>query len=334
MKARQYLHRKVRPFEIKRPFTVASTLARMRDISFQGRNLATAVDVWMNAIADGATIFFGLAGAMVPAGMRSIVVYLIKSRLVDCIVSTGANLFHDCHESLGRAHYIGSPNVDDKKLLHAGVDRIYDTFAREADFRLTDGFIADTAALLQKRPHTTREFLFELGRALARGRGPEGILSAAFRAKLPLYCPAIGDSSIGIALAAGLNAGSARFLFDPVADVRETAEMAIKARRTAVIYVGGGTPKNFIQQTEVTASIMGHDVPGHEYAVQFTCDSPQWGGLSGCTFEEAQSWGKIAQQARQVTVHCDATIALPFVVSALAELGAASRRRRSRKRPH
>jgi deoxyhypusine synthase len=300
----------------------------MKSISFQGRNLAAAFDIWRRALADGATVFLGLAGAMVPAGMRGIISYLLEKRLIDCLVSTGANLFHDCHESLGMAHYIGSPHVDDTVLLDAGVDRIYDTFASEAEFRKTDRFIADVAGRLEKRPYTTREFLRALGRCLHQLGGPRGILSSAFKAGVPVYCPAIGDSSIGIAIASGLSPAAEGFLFDVVKDVQETAQMVIKAKKTAVIYVGGGTPKNFIQQTEVTASVMGHSVPGHEYAVQFTCDSPQWGGLSGCTFEEAQSWGKISQQARQVTVHCDATIALPIVVSALAEVSAHRRRKR------
>lgn len=322
MKAKRFLTKKVIPFEVKKPFTVSSILQRMRSISFQGRNLASAFDIWRRALEDGATIFLGLAGAMVPAGMRSIISFLLEKRLIDCLVSTGANLFHDCHESLGMAHYVGSPHVDDTELLDAGVDRIYDTFASEAEFHKTDKFIADVAGRLEKRPYTTREFLHELGRSLHQLRGPRGILTSAFKAGIPIYCPAIGDSSIGIAIASGLNPAASDFLFDVVKDVQETAQMVIEAKKTAVIYVGGGTPKNFIQQTEVTASIMGHRVPGHEYAVQFTCDSPQWGGLSGCTFEEAQSWGKIARQARQVTVHCDATIALPFIVSALAEVGA------------
>jgi deoxyhypusine synthase len=328
MKTKRFLCRKVVPFEVKRPFTVVSILDRMKSISFQGRNLAAAFDIWLRALEDGATIFLGLAGAMVPAGMRSVISYLLEKKLVDCLVSTGANLFHDCHESLGMAHYIGSPKVDDTALLDAGVDRIYDTFASEAEFRKTDRFIADVAGWLEKRPYTTREFLRELGSRLGQLGGPRGILTSAFAAGVPVYCPAIGDSSIGIAIASGLNQATSGFLFDIMKDVQETARMVIKARRTAVIYVGGGTPKNFIQQTEVTASVMGHVVPGHEYAIQFTCDSPQWGGLSGCTFEEAQSWGKISQKARQVTVHCDATLALPFIVSGLAEVSA--HRKRSR----
>ena len=132
-----------------------------------------------------------------------------------------------------------------------------------------------------------------------------------------MYCPAIGDSSIGIGLA--IKPEEDNFIFDVIGDVKETALIAANANKTGVIYIGGGTPKNFIQQTSVTAAVMGKDVSGHEYAVQITTDAPHWGGLSGCTFEEAQSWGKIAKKAKMVTVHCDSTIALPIIVTALAK---------------
>ncbi len=154
---------------------------------------------------------------------------------------------------------------------------------------------------------------------LFAGGQQEGILTAAFKAKVPIYCPALGDSSIGIALAQKRRTPA--FLFDIVADVRETACIASKSKATGVIYLGGGTPKNFIQQTEVTANLMGLDVQGHRYAVQVTTDSPQWGGLSGCTFEEAVSWGKVAAKAKKAVCYCDATIALPIISHALADSG-------------
>jgi deoxyhypusine synthase len=141
-------------------------------------------------------------------------------------------------------------------------------------------------------------------------KGEEGVLTTAARLDIPIYCPAIGDSSIGIALA---EIGS-KVLFDVIGDVEETAKLAAN-KPTMVIYVGGGTPKNFIQQTEVTNIVHKRNVLGHRYAVQFIVDPPHWGGLSGCTFEEGVSWGKIAMDANSVTVICDATIALPIVVA-------------------
>lgn len=316
----KFLHMPTHPIEINGSVSVSELLSRMGGASFQGRNLSIACDVWEKMLADQNTIFMGLAGALVPAGMRKILAHIIENRWIDCLVSTGANLFHDIHEELGRYHWRGSHQVDDCQLKEAGIDRIYDTFAVEDEFRKTDEYIANFAATLeQDRPYSTREFLYLLGESLRKDGTQTGILSSASKAGVPVYCPAIGDSSIGIAVAWGRHKGENSLNFDVVKDVLETAEIVIKSQNTGVIYLGGGTPKNFIQQTEVTASIMGEDVSGHSYAVQVITDPPHWGGLSGCTFAEAQSWGKIAVDANEVTVYCDVTIALPIIVAALEE---------------
>ncbi|MBI5903079.1 MAG: deoxyhypusine synthase [Deltaproteobacteria bacterium] len=314
---RKFLKRPVRPVEIDTGASVEDLVKRMGDAAFQGRNLSIAVDIWEEMLKTRTTVFLGLAGAMVPAGMRELLVYLIRNRYVDCLVSTGANLFHDIHETLGRHHWQGSHNMDDNALKDAGIDRIYDVFAVEEEFNRADRYIYEFAEGLEKRPYTTREFLYLMGGDLSGKCRADGIVTSAFRARVPLYCPAVADSSIGIALA--LKNGSDHFIFDMIGDVKETAEIAARAKSTGVVYVGGGTPKNFIQQTEVTAALQCKDVAGHRYAVQVTADSPHWGGLSGCTFEEAQSWGKIARKASHVTVNSDATIALPVIVTALAQ---------------
>ncbi len=298
---------------------VGRLLERMGETAFQGKNLAVAVDVWAEMLRNDAAVFFGLAGAMVPAGMRGLIVYLIENRLVDCIVSTGANLFHDCHESLGRLHYQGSQHTDDLLLKEKGIDRIYDVFARDWEFLEVDKFIADFGTRLGPRRLNTREFLYLLGKRLADTGEKEGILSAAYKAKVPLYCPAISDSSIGIALAVASTNGGEIPRIDVIDDVVESARLVADSPATGVIYVAGGTPKNFIQQAEVTAPLIGHNVDGHSYAIQLSVDPPHWGGLSGCTLEEAQSWGKVAKKARKVTVYCDATISLPLIVHALVQ---------------
>src|SRR3989304_4771593 len=248
------------------------------DIGFQGKNLAVAVDVWERMLKGNVTIFFGLAGAMVPAGMRKVIVHLIKNRFIDCLVSTGANLFHDIHETLGKYHYQGHTMVADVGLKDEGIDRIYDVFAVEEEFERADRYCYRFAKTLEKRPYTTREFLSLLGKRLSEGVKEDGILTAAYKAGVPVYCPAIGDSSIGIGLA--MKPEEDNFIFDVIGDVKETALIAAEASNTGVVYVGGGTPKNFIQQTEVTAGLMGRDVWGHKYAVKITADAPHWGGLS------------------------------------------------------
>jgi deoxyhypusine synthase len=245
---------------------------------------------------------------------------MIKQRLVDCVVSTGANFFHDIHESLGRLHYQCSPTINDVHLQKNLIDRMYDTLVDEEEFREEDAFIGRFAATLdQSRPYTTREFLYLLGKEVSKRSKEDGIVTSAYKARVPLYCPAIGDSSIGIGIAENRHLGKNRFTFDVIGDVLETAHLAGDSPGSGVIYFGGGTPKNFVQQSEVTATFMRNASNGHKYAVQVVTDAPQWGGLSGCTFEEAQSWGKIAPDAGMVTCNCDSTIAMPILVTAMSE---------------
>lgn len=309
------------PIQIDPKDNLDQLLEKMGKISFQGRSLSSVYSIWKEMLKDECVIFFGLSGAMSAGGMRELVTYLIENRFIDCLVSTGANLFHDIHESLGRLHFIGAPWVDDVTLQKHGIDRMYDTYAKEMEFRNLDAFIGEfTGNLDSSEPLSTREFFYLLGEKIAPMVKKKGIAVSACKSKLPIYCPAVADSSVGIAIATYNNKHKKKFYFDLIKDVTETAYLVANAKNTAVISVGGGTPKNFIHQAEVTASIhLGYEAPGHKYAVQITTDSPHWGGLSGCTFQEAQSWGKIQDEAQMATVYCDATIALPILVTALAQ---------------
>jgi deoxyhypusine synthase len=321
---RRYLSHPTRPIELTAGMTCDELLTGLEGCSFQARAIALAARIWTEALDEDIVVWLGLAGAMVPAGMRKVLVTLMEHRFIDVIASTGANLYHDFYETAGSFHYLGSPNVDDTKLREDMVDRIYDTFADEEGFMSLDRRIGKWATrTLEERPYTTREFLHLLGKEADRvSKGRQGILSTAYRKGVPVYCPAIGDSSIGI----GLAERKPKVIFDMIGDVEETARIAAM-KPTMVIYVGGGTPKNFIQQTEVTNNILGRPVDGHRFAIQFVADPPHWGGLSGCTFDEAVSWGKIAVDAKQVSVLCDAALALPLVAAAVLT------RRKGKKRP-
>lgn len=322
MNRKEFLQKAVKPITVQEHGTVGSVVRAMGDTAFQARNLGRAAEIWAAMLHDRTTIIMGLAGAMIPAGMRTVLAHAIKHRLIDCLVSTGANLFHDLHETLGNAHFQGTEHVDDTRLAALGIDRIHDVFASEAEFRKTDRFIARFArGLDQTKRYSTREFFSELGARLRKEKKKkEGIITAAYEAGVPIYCPALGDSSYGIALAHGRAQGTNSLCLDPIVDVLETAEIVARAHTTGVIYIAGGTPKNFIQQTEITTSIIrGQASAGHRYAIQVTTDAPHWGGLSGCSFEEAQSWGKIARKAKKVVVFCDATIALPLLVHAVMQ---------------
>jgi deoxyhypusine synthase len=317
-KRSRHLHTPVEPFMVDAGLSADEVLARLERISFQGRNLGTARRVWEKMLADDVTIFMGIAGALSAGGLRMVIAHLVSHRYIDCLVSTGANLYHDLHETRGRHHYIGSPLADDAALASERVDRVYDTLASEDEFCDNDEWIAEFAATLEPRPYTTREFLYLLGGHLWATTGRDGILTAAFRASVPIFCPAIADSSIGMGVSQARQRVGGAGQIDTIGDIVESANLVIRRPKTASVVVGGGTPKNFINQASVQAEFYDDRVGGHRFAVQIVTDVPHFGGASGSSLEEARSWGKLATDAEQVTVHADATIALPLLASALA----------------
>jgi deoxyhypusine synthase len=319
-KKSRFLQTPIEPFAVEAGLTADGLLGRMERISFQGRNLATARRIWKKMLEDDVTIFMGMAGALSAGGLRMVVAHLILHRYVDCLVSTGANLYHDLHETRGQHHYVGSAQVDDALLAEDRIDRVYDTFASEEEFIGNDNWIADFATTLEHRPYTSREFLFQLGGHLWKTTGREGILTSAFRANVPIFCPAIADSSIGMGLSQARQQTPGAGHIDIIGDIVESANIVIHRPRTASVVLGGGTPKNFINQASVQAEFYSDEVTGHKYALQIVTDVPHFGGASGSTLEEAQSWGKLATDSDRVSVQADATIALPILASALAEI--------------
>jgi deoxyhypusine synthase len=317
-KKSRFLQTPVEPFAVEAGLTAEDILTRMERISFQGRNLATAHRVWLKMLEDDVTIFMGMAGALSAGGLRLIVAHLISNRYVDCLVSTGANLYHDLHETRGQRHYIGSPQSDDSALAEDRIDRVYDTYADEEEFIGNDNWIADFAASIDPRPYTTREFLHLLGGHLWETTGRDGILTAAYRAKVPIFCPAIADSSIGMGLSQARQKKAGAGTIDIIGDIVESANLIIRRPKTASVVLGGGTPKNFINQASVQAEFYSPDVGGHSYALQIVTDVPHFGGASGSSLEEAESWGKLAGDSARASVQADATIALPILASALA----------------
>jgi deoxyhypusine synthase len=301
---------------------IASLLEGMKNTGFQGRKLGESLEVWTQMIEDeDCTIMLGLSGAMIPSGMQKCLIELVQRRYIDIIVSTGANIFHDICEHLGVRHYMGHHIVDDKKLFSQGIDRIYDVFAFEKQFRQIDQTIAMFAEHISPFHGSSREFISRLGTWLAEENPKNSSLtSACTQHGVPIFLPAVCDSSIGIGVLMAHRRGI-DIDIDQIKDTDEITRIVEDAQKTGVIYIGGGVPKNFIQQTQVIASLHGNDCGGHAYAIQYTTDAPHWGGLSGCTFDEAVSWGKEAPFCPKVQCFCDATIALPIITSGLVGRG-------------
>lgn len=313
----RFLRKPVEPFVVTAGLSADELLTRMERISFQGRNLGLARRIWEKMVGSDATIFLGTAGALSAGGMRLIIAHLIEHRYIDCLVSTGANLYHDLHETRGRRHFIGSPNIDDGALAAERIDRVYDTLASEDEFCRNDEWIAAFVLKLERRPYTTREFLYKLGEYLWKETSHNGILTAAYRANVPIFCPAIADSSIGMGLSQSRQRDSTAGQIDVIGDIIESANLVIRRPSTATIVLGGGTPKNFINQASVQAEFYSDKVTGHKFAIQIVTDVPHFGGASGSSLEEAQSWGKLSIESEKVTVQCDVTIALPLLTTAL-----------------
>jgi deoxyhypusine synthase len=331
LKGAKYLTKPTEPLQVDRDRSVPGLLEKMETISFQGRNLALAHQVWLQMLSENALVIMGMSGALIPAGMRRLVAYLIKNRYIDVLVCTGANLYHDLHETLGRKHYLGDPGLSDAELQEQLVDRIYDTYASEEEFREANEWIGGFAAQLDNtHAYSTREFLHLLGRELSEIATEDGILTSAYKSRVPVFCPAITDSAFGVSIGISRIEKKNPFQFDVIQDVVEMANVVSKTRSTGVIFFGGGTTKTFIQQSETAASMLTGNVRGHKFAVQVTTDTPFYGGYSGAELDQAQAFGRMAKNSRSVTVRCDATIALPMLVTSLSQT--ASKALRTRKR--
>jgi deoxyhypusine synthase len=313
----KYLDKPTEHVNISSNEGVDALVASFSRASFQARNLYRCADVYRQMLRDDeAVIFLGLAGALVPGGMRKIIVNLIRHHLVDVLVSTGANLFHDFFEALGYRHYAGDPLANDSHLCQAKVDRIYDTYASDMELGQTEKKIADIASGFEAKVYSSREFLERLA---AEIDDSESILCTALREAVPIFCPALCDSAIGIALTHHYAASNndARLVIDQIRDNFEILQIKRDAVRTGAIYLGGGVPKNYIQQLTPMLDAFGVEGEGHRYFVQLTTDDPKYGGLSGCTAGEAESWGKMAADGLAATAYVDATIGLPLLAGAV-----------------
>lgn len=342
-KSNPFFKQKVKAITVGKK-SLSSLLEEMANTGFQGRKLAEVVNVWERAIKDkNATILLGYAGSLSTTGQWRLINYLIENRYIDILVSTGANISEDIIEAMGYSYWKGTHTADDVVLLEKDVNRYYDVYGSEVDYMEMTEMIADFMAnnLEPNHPYSSREILHKFGLWLWK-RGIKSIVATAAHYNVPVFCPAIVDSPYGDA---GLIAKSKDFdlIIDNMKDYVEFMRLGEKSKETGVIYIGGGVPKDFIQLFAVTADLLYPDrvIPGrkakvfrakrhngkdlvesyypHRYAIQITTDSPQWGGLSGCTFEEATSWGKEEVGGWKVQVYCDATIALPIVTHALNE---------------
>ncbi len=310
------LKRRVHQVDFEKIKNVADLVGAYQDASIQARNIGQCADIFERMLKDRErpTIMLGLAGPLIAAGLRKVIRDLIHHNMVDVVVSTGAILYQDFYAAMGAGHYYGSPQADDRKLRDLLINRIYDTYVDEEKFAQFDTLIGQFADSLPARKYSSREFIHRLSKTID---DKDSILVAARKKGVPIFCPALNDSSIGIGLtehyAVAKKEGRQPITIDSIRDNYEITQIVVQSKRTAAFYVAGGVPKNYINDSIVMSYVFGRNTGGHKYAIQMTTDAPHWGGLSGSTLAEAQSWGKVSKQANFSMAFVEPSVSLPLV---------------------
>ena len=329
-KKQDYLKSKVEHIDITK-IDAVEIVDSMKRMSFSARDLASAAEMYNRMLADrNCVIFLTIAGSTSAAGCMQIYADMVRHNMVDAIVATGASIVDmDFFEALGFRHYQGSPHVDDSELRSLYIDRIYDTYIDEKELQHCDKTVTEIADALPPRPYSSREFIREMGKYLTKKAKKKGsLVQAAYENEVPIFCPAFSDSSAGFGLVLHQHKRPKHHVsIDSVKDFRELTEIKIAAPTSGLLMIGGGVPKNFIQDTVICAEILGKDVPMHRYAVQITVADARDGACSSSTLKEAASWGKVDTVSEQM-VFAEATMALPLLASYAFHKGSWKKRRK------
>ena len=316
-----FLIKKVKPFNPKNVKNINNLLTALKDCGFQGRNLGFALDILEKMVSNkNCLTVLTLSGAMVPAGMGELISVLMEYNLIDILISTGANLIHDLVDAVSNVgHYLGSLNVDDDELFKHRINRIYDIFLPEencdkADIKLLE--IIQSSFEEKKIQITPSEFLQKIGSKLSA----ECILSMAAKKNIPIFVPAFSDSELALKLIKYDLYEGYDFQFDILGDVKKFGDIVRNYKEYGTLIVGGGVPRNWAQQIfPMLDQFDKIEKMGYNYSVRIHTAMEYDGGLSGSTFSEAKSWGKYSLESKHISVWCDATIALPILITGLLQ---------------
>ena len=299
-------------------FDARKIIDGMGKMSFTSRDTARAAGIYNEMLADkDCSIFLTLAGSTSAGGCMDLYTDLVKHNMIDAIVATGASIIDmDFFESLGFKHYQGSQFQDDTVLRDNYVDRIYDTYIDEEELQACDKVICDIANTLEPRSYTSREFIKELGKYLkTNGKKKGSLIETAYDNDVPIFCPAFTDSSAGFGLVMHQEQNPKNHItIDSIREFRELTEVKLQSKQSGLLMIGGGVPKNFVQDTVVCAELLGKKVDMHKYAVQITVADTRDGACSSSTLKEASSWGKVDITKEQM-VFAEATSVLPLIAS-------------------
>ncbi|MFH1542674.1 MAG: deoxyhypusine synthase family protein [bacterium] len=312
---KQILNQRVNQIKVTADTSVADLVEGMAGMSIQARNLGECAQVLKNLYQDKdrPTVFLGLAGPLIAAGLRKVIRDLVVNKAVDVIVSTGAVIYQDIYASFGHGHFVGSPQSDDSELNDLQLDRIYDTYIDEAMVSRTDRFCKLVADEMKPGNYSSRAYIDFLSNRI---EDEESIVYQCKKHGVPIFCPALNDSSIGIGLTEHrVRAAEEKrepLVIDSIRDNIELVQLVVKSPKTAAIYVAGGVPKNFINDSIVMGQIYGHE-RGHDYVIQVTTAVTQDGGLSSSTPSEGRSWGKIEKDAKYAMAWVEPSVSLPLL---------------------
>jgi len=312
-----FLKHPIEHIDIK-SFDARKIIDSMSKMSFTSRDTANAAKIYNQMLADkDCTIFLTIAGSTSAAGCMNLYSDLIKYNMVDVIVATGASIIDmDFFEALGFKHYQGSQFQDDTVLRENYIDRIYDTYINEEELQSCDRTICDIANTLKPRAYTSREFIKEIGRYLKKNaKKKNSLIEMAYDHNVPIFCPAFTDSSAGFGLVIHQEENLKNHMtIDSIREFRELTEIKLKSKQSGLLMIGGGVPKNFVQDTVVCAELLGKKAEMHKYAIQITVADTRDGACSSSTLKEASSWGKVSITKEQM-VFAEATSVLPLIAS-------------------
>ncbi|MBV9840157.1 MAG: deoxyhypusine synthase [Sphingomonadaceae bacterium] len=305
-----------------RTFDARPIVDAMKKMSFTSRDLGRATEIYNQMLADpDCAIALVIAGSTSAGGCMDLYAELVRSNMVDMVVATGASIVDmDFFEGLGHKHFQAKEIPDDDTLRSLYIDRIYDTYIDEVALQNVDHTIFEIAESLPPKPYSSRAFIRAMGKYLVEnGKKENSLVKLAYEHDVPIFCPAFSDSSAGFGLVKhqvdSMKAGKPYLTLDSIADFRELTEIKIAAGTTGLLMIGGGVPKNFIQDTVVCAEILGHDdVQVHKYAVQITVADVRDGACSSSTLQEAASWGKVNTGIEQM-VFAEAGSVMPLLAS-------------------
>ncbi len=323
MEKKDFLKDPVKHIDIK-SLNATPVIDAMRDMSFTSRDTASAADIYTRMLKeDGCSVILTLAGSTSAGGCMQVYTDMVKSKMIDVIVATGASIVDmDFFEALGFRHYKGSPDADDRQLRELYIDRIYDTYIDEEELQICDHTIKGIADSMEPGACSSREFIREMGKYLVdNAKKKDSLVQVCYEHNVPIFCPAFTDSSAGFGLVKHQWDNPDRHIaIDSVKDFLELTKIKMAAPSTGLFMIGGGVPKNFAQDTVICAEILGKDVEMHKYAIQITVADSRDGACSSSTLKEASSWGKVDTVYEQM-VYAEATSVLPLIASYLYHKG-------------